>query len=253
MCKTTTVIVSQEKSRRIKEGLARAGRAAAGFARRAVLVGALAIGSMALPLNAKAAEPLPQTPEKSLTIKGMGGVYDKGETPFLGAGIAGHLGFEHVKFDGTLDAFFPNFGNAQLDSAELGITFPAGPVAFTPFIGRYKYYGDVPLGAGMAFHIPKLGLHVAPQWCMGNNAVPIPIFWTPEIGRLGLLVKVVPISNHASLPKPAPFLGGELAVRVKLTEGVHVYGKAFEMLARDGEGKVFSGALNSQAGVEYEF
>lgn len=252
MKKTTMVSVSQEKSGRIREKLERARMATARFARRAVLVGAIALGGLAISHRVTAAETNPQ-PEKSLTIKASGGAYDKGDTPFVGAGIAGHLGFEHIKFDGTLDAIFPKFANAQLDNAELDITVPAGPVAFTPFIYRSKFYGDVPLGAGMAFHIPGLGLHIAPQWCKGNNAVPIPIFWTPEIGRLGLLVKIIPVSNHAALPKPAPLIGGELAVRVKLAEGVHIYGKVFEMLARDGSGKVFSGALNSQAGVEFEF
>jgi len=203
--------------------------------------------------KADAAENNPQPPEKSLTIKGMGGAYDKGNIPFVGAGIAGHLGYEHVKFDALLDAMFSNFKQAELDHVEIDVTFPAGPIAFTPFIYRSRYYGDVQLGAGMAFHFPKLNLHIGPHWCKGNNAVPIPVFWTPEIGRLGLLVKIIPISNHAFLPNPAPFLGGEIAVRVKLTDGVHIYGKAFEMLARDGNGKVFSGAVNSQAGVEFEF
>lgn len=223
------------------------------FARRAVLAGALAIGSFAFSANAKAADPASSAPEKSLTVKGMGGAYDKGNTPYVGAGIAGHLGYDHVKFDALLDAIFSNFKQAELDHAEINVTFPAGPVAFTPFIYRSRYYGDVQLGAGMAFHLPKLNMHAGPHWCKENNAVPIPVFWTPEIGRLGLLVKIILISNHAFLSKPAPFLGGELAVRVKLTDGVHIYGKAFEMLARDGNGKVFSGAVNSQAGVEFEF
>ena len=224
-----------------------------GFARRAVLVGALAIGSLAFSANAKAADSLPQTPEKSLTVKGMSGAYDKGDTPYAGAGIAGHLGYEHVKFDVMLDAMFSNFKQAELDHAEIDITLPAGLVAFTPFIYRSRYYGDVQLGAGMAFHFPKPNLHVGPHWCKENNAVPIPIFWTPELGRLGLLLKIIPISNHAFLPKPAPFLGGEIAIRVKLADGIYVYGKAFEMLARDGEGKVFAGAVSAQAGLEYGF
>ncbi|GEM_PF-1451597 len=238
------------------------------FGPRAVLASAL-IGTLALsgiPSKARAEKPQeqpgkahaeePKQPEKSLSARVLGGSYDKGQTPFGGFGASGHLGFGHVKVDTMFDVIFPKFNSSELDTAELDITFPINRYfAFTPFIYTSHYYGQVPVGTGIAFHIPALNLHVAPHWCSGSNVVPMPIFWTPSIGggRLNFMVKIIPVLNHAALPKPAPFLGGEVKMSVKVHEGIRVYGKVWEMLARDGSGKVFVGGANAQAGLELTY
>jgi hypothetical protein len=254
----TSTSVAQNKPNGFRRAVRAVKRSARRFAGRAVLVAALALGGFALysllPSKAHAEEP--KQPEKGLSVRAFGGVYDKGQTPFGGFGASGHLGFKHVKIDALFDVMFPKLRSSELDTAELDITFPISQYfAFTPFVYSSRYYGDVPVGAGVAFHIPKLNLHVAPHWCSGNNAVPLPIFWTPSIGngRLNILLKVIPILNHGAMQKPAPLVGGEIMLSMKVYDGVRIYGRVFEMLAKDGEGRVFVGAANAQAGLEMDF
>lgn len=230
-------------------------RARMPFHAMAVVVSTLLLAAFMFSNKLKAEETKSenQNPETGLTVSATGGAYDRGNKPFVGAGLSLNVNYKHVRFNGGIHGIFGNFGGAELDSVELNITIPAGPVAFTPFIYHSQYYGGVPLGAGMAFHIPKLNLHTGPHWCKGNNAVPVPVFWTPSIERLGLMFKVIPVVNHGAMAKPAPILGGEFKVSVKLAENASIYGKGWMMSVRDENGTMFVGPINSQAGVELSF
>ena len=108
-------------------------------------------------------------------------------------------------------------------------------------------------------HIPKINLHICPHWFKsGNtNGFPVPIVWTPSIGgKLGLLFKISTIVNHVALVKSngvAPLIGGEIKMSIKVADGVKIYGKVFEMTARDKDGNMFVGVASAQTGTEMSF
>jgi hypothetical protein len=248
--KAFSVSHGPEKPRRLR----RVGRAIKGAASTVAFAGWLLFEGLML-AGGKAYAGHEQ-PQKGLVGRVTGGVYEKGETPFLGFGASGHLGFERVRMDAVLDVFFPNFGGAELDHAELDITFPINQYfAFTPFVYRSEYYGGVPLGAGVAFHIPKLDLHAAPHWIRGKDAVPLPISWTPSIGdgRLKMKFQIMVQMRHIIASEPGPFIGGEVKASFRVVDGIYVYGRTWCMTARNAAGEVSMGAASAQAGVEWEF
>jgi len=219
----------------------------------AAFAGACVLGATLLAGRAHAQETGDdKQPKRSLTARQYGGAYEKAKTPLLGLGFSGRLDYGWVKLDTTTDAYFPKFEAAGLDHAEIDITFPAGPVAFMPFAYRSQYFGGVPFAAGMGFHMPKLNLHACPHWIQGSNALPVPIAWTPSVGKLNLLFKVVPVSNHFALTRPAPLIGGEAMASYLIADGVHLYAKAFEMTARNTSGRAVLGVFSTQAGVTWD-
>ena len=228
-------------------------------ARNALFIGSLLVSGLMLSGNANAEEKTAKRAEKSLSARIMGGAYNKGQDPYVGVGLSGHLGYEHVKFDAMIDGIFKDFKSAELDHAELDVTFPIHDYfALTPFVYRSQYYGGVNTGAGITFHIPKLNLHVAPHWCDGNS-IAVPISYTPNLGKLSMMVGVVLIPNHKMLldksdkTVAAPILGTEVRMSYEVADGVKVYLMVFDMMLRDGNGKMSMGTANAQAGVEMDF
>jgi hypothetical protein len=191
----------------------------------------------------------------SASLRLTGGAYDKGKTPFVGIGLSGKADLGRIKLKADIDSMFSDFNTAKLDSAQLMITFPINQYfAFSPFAYRSYYWGGIPFAAGMAFHIPKYNLHVAPHWVYGKNALPTPISWTPSIGeRVNIMLKMIVNIAHPLNPKPAPLLGGEAKINVKVVEGLSAYAKTFLMSTRDDEGKMLLGAASVQGGVEFGF
>lgn len=188
----------------------------------------------------------------SLTVRQTAGVYNKGDTPFLGLGVSGSLSREWVRLDTTTDIYFPELKNAALDHAEADITFPMKPLSLMPFAYRSAYYGDVPLGVGIGVHLPY-NLHICPHWIEGANTFPVPIAWTPSIGKLSLLFKAIPVANHAAKQLPAPLIGAEVMISYKLADSVGIYVKGFEMTKRDKDGGLAVGVLNTQAGFSWSW
>ena len=163
-------------------------------ARSAIFAGTLLVSGLMLSGKANAEEKSVKQPEKALSVKMSGGAYNQGKDPFIGAGVSGHLGYEHVVFDATVDFIAKDFKKVEIDNAELDITFPIHDYfALTPFVYRSQYYGGVNTGAGVILHVPKLNLHAAPHWCDGNlievgdDRFPIlqahPLHKNPEPGR----------------------------------------------------------------------
>jgi hypothetical protein len=229
--------------------------------KHAVVATALMVATIMPLKRATANEPVPEPPKdeaaaeetggKRLSLRFMGGAYDKGETPFVGVGLSGGFDIGLVAIDAIVDGMFSDFKSMDLDSAELDITFPAGKhMAIMPFIYRSRYYGDVTVGAGAAFHFPGIDLHVAPHWLEGN-VVPVPISWTPSFwdGRIGTMIGIVLIANSFALSEPAPIIGAEVRVSVKVAGGTQVYVRAFEMNLIEGS-KMSVGVFNVQAGIE---
>jgi hypothetical protein len=142
----------------------------------------------------------------------------------------------------------------KLDTASINVNFPINQwFALGPMVYRSLYCGDVPVGGGLVFHIPKLNLHAAPHVFKLNDSIaaPVPVFWTPKIGdRVSLLLKVITITNHGLLEKPAPFIGGEGGINVKILKGFNAFGKAFFMSVRDPQGNIFIGPASFQGGIE---
>ena len=214
---------------------------------RNLFAGALLCASLMNPASAHA-----KGPKASVRI--MGGAYEKGERPFVGIGLSGMADLGRARLSATIDTIFPDFNVAELDHAQLKLTFPINQYfAFSPFAYRSQYFGKIPFAAGLAFHIPKYNLHIAPHWVYGKNALPVPLFWSPKIGeRINLMIKLIVNAAHALNSRPAPLIGGEAKVKVKLVEGFSTYAKAFMMSARDKEGKVLLGAGSVQGGLEFE-
>ncbi len=227
-------------------------------------VSVLAAGLMLISPVAKAEKKPAEKPKKELktdakpkvsrtiSLRLMGGAYDKGETPFVGIGISGSFDFKDVVIDVIADGIFSDFKGFELDQAELDVTFPAGPVAIMPFVYRSHYY-DVRLGAGAALHIPKIDLHIAPHWLKTGNVIPVPISYTPSFmkGKVGMLIGIVPIANYSALPKPAPLIGAEFRFTMEIVKGLKAYIRVFEMTLKDGK-KLSVGMLNAQGGLEVD-
>jgi len=194
-----------------------------------------------------------QAKETNAQVRFTGGAYDKGKTPFIGIGLSGEADLGKARLGASLDAMFAEFRNPELDCAELKITFPINQYfAVSPFAYRSRYFGGIPFAAGAAFHIPKYNLHVAPHWVYGNNALPLPVSWTPKIGeRVDLMIKIIVNAAHFSMEKPAPLIGGEMKARIKIVEGFAAYAKGFLMSARGKEGGMLLGAASMQGGLEF--
>ncbi len=238
-----------------------AARRVGGAFKHAVVATALMVATIMPLKRATANEPVPEPPKdeaaaeetggKRLSLRLMGGAYDKGETPFVGVGLSGGFDIGPLAIDAMVDGMFSDFKSMDLDSAELDITFPAGKhMAVTPYVYRSRYYGDVTVSAGAAFHFPAINLHVAPEWDKGN-VVPVSVFWTPNFwdGRIDTILKVVAIANFPALDDPAPVIGGEVKVSIKVGDGTQVYVRAFEMTLIEGS-KMSVGVFNVQAGIE---
>ncbi len=201
----------------------------------------------------------------SVTLRGgYGAYYRKGNgiSQFALLGVSTALKGElssvpfmlNLDIDGTLKGFETQ--DAQLDRLSLSITVPINQwFALTPFVYRELYCGDVPIGGGIAFHIPKLGLHAAPHLFKLNDevAMPLPIFWTGTIGRLGFRAKVIIITNHNALAHPAPLAGFEGGITLRAGKNIALFGQAFTMTVHDNAGKIFIGPASVQIGTEYTF
>ena len=180
----------------------------------------------------------------------MGGVYDMGETGFVGAGMSAGFDIGPVSVDMIADGIFSNFQSMELDLAELDITIPiADWMTLTPYVYRSRYY-DVDLGAGATFSFPDANLHMAAEWCC-QNLMPVTVFWTPSMcdGKVNVMLKAVVIANYAALGEVTPTVGGEIKVSAEISKGVSVYAKIFEMTIND-HGNWSAGIVNAQAGVE---
>jgi len=228
-------------------------------ARSALFAGTLLVSGLMLSGKANAEEKAVKQPDKALSVKMTGGAYNQGKDPFIGAGVSGHLGYEHVIFDATVDFIAKDFKKVEIDNAELDITFPIHDYfALTPFVYRSQYYGGVNTGAGVMLHVPKLNLHAAPHWCDGN-LIAVPISYTPSMERLSMMVGIVLIPNHKMLldksdkTVAAPIFGTEIRMSYEVADDMKVYMMVFDMMMRDGKGKMSMGTANAQAGVEMSF
>jgi hypothetical protein len=253
-------IENPERKGRLRKFGAAVKRTTRRAARNALFIGSLLVSGLMLSGNVNAEEKTAKRAERALSVRAMGGAYNKGQDPYLGVGLSGHLDYEHVKFDATLDGIFRDFKGMGLDHAELDITFPIkNKFAFSPFVYRSIYFGNVEIASGVMFHIPKINLHICPHWFKSGDThgFPIPIVWTPSVGdRLNLLFKVIVIANNSAIVESngaGPLIGVEVRASVKITDNVKVYGRVFEMTARDKDNNLFVGTASTQVGVEMDF
>jgi hypothetical protein len=215
------------------------------------LVCAAAIaGTLMVPHAAKAEEAGPEKPKMSGNVGAIGGAYEKGGKPFVGMGLSGALEYLGAKFGLGMEMIFAKFGSAELGSAEASVTIPSSVVSIAPYIYRSQYWA-VDLGVGAAVGLPH-DLGLSAEWC-SDGTMPVTAFWAPSVGRAGFGLKAVAIPNHGMLPKPAPFIGGELSASWQVIGGVGAYAKGFAMPLRGGQGNFSLGVLNVQAGISADF